>query len=150
MARYDLHTQALPPDQQRNTQRIFTLGYADSLGVAGFQMLINMWLRIFFTRRGSDPTNLNRGTSFTNLIGSTTSLIDAEDTVRTSIDECNEQVRDIQARDQSLAERERFANAQLIRYTNDPSAPGFEMWVEITNASGEKLQVNIPDFAYRQ
>lgn len=150
MARYDLHTQALPPDQQQGTQRIFTLGYADSLGVAGFQMLINMWLRIFFTRRGSDPTNLNRGTSFTNLIGSTTSLIDAEDTVRTSIDECNEQVRDIQARDQSLAERERFANAQLIRYTNDPSAPGFEMWVEITNASGERLQVNIPDFAYRQ
>lgn len=149
MARYDLHFQSLPVEQQRNTTRIFTLGYEQSLGVRGFQMLINMWLRIFFTRQGSDPTNLGRGTPFANLIGSTTSLVDAEDIARTSIAMCNEQIRSIQEKDQTLEERERFATAELVRYTNDPTAPGFEMWVEILNASGERLQVNIPDYAYR-
>lgn len=150
MARFDLHFQSLPIEDQRNTTRIFTLGYEESLGIKGFQMLINMWLKIFFTRQGSDPTNLARGTAFTNLIGSTTSLADAEDIVRLSIDECNAQIFAIQSRDQSLTERERLASATLLRYVADPSAPGFEMFVEILNAANERLAVSIPDLSNRR
>lgn len=147
MPRYDLHVQSLRPEDQQSTRKIFTLGYRESLGVKGFQMLINTWLHVFFTRQGSDPTNLQRGTGFTNLIGSTTSLADAEDIARLSIDQCNEQIRAIQVTDTTLAPTERLADARMLRYTGDPTQPGFEMYVEILNEAGQRLQVNIPDYA---
>ncbi len=147
MPRYDLHIQATTRDEQLEQRGIFTFGYADTLAVRGFQMLINLWLKIFFTRRGSDPTNLERGTTYTNLIGSNVSLEDAEDIIRISLTQCNAQVRAIQAGDTTLLPRERLSDAHLLRYTADPSGPGFEVYIEILNQAGDKLQVNIPDFA---
>lgn len=147
MARYDLHFQAVSPDDALSTTKIFTFGYADTLGVRGFQMLINLWLKVFFTRRGSDPTNLERGTAFTNLIGSNTALSEAEDIVRVCVEQTNDQVRAIQQNDTTLLARERLADAKLYRYTSDPTAPGFQAYVEILNEAGERLKVNIPDFS---
>lgn len=147
MPRYDLHFQSLPEAEALESTKIFTFGYADTLGVRGFQMLINLWLKIFFTRRGSDPTNLERGTAFTNLIGSNVSLSDAEDVVRTCVEQTNEQVHELQASDTSLLARERLADAKLYRYVSDPSAPGFQAYVEILNEAGERMKVNIPDYA---
>ena len=147
MPRYDLHIQATTKEEQLEQRGVFTFGYADTIAVRGFQMLINLWMKVFFTRRGSDPTNLARGTTYTNLIGSNTALDEAEDIVRISVEQCNEQVRAIQANDTTLLPRERFADARLLRYTADPTAPGFDAYVEILNQAGERLQVNIPDFA---
>jgi len=149
MARYDLHVQTLPAEEQRSSNKIFTLGYSQSLGVKGFQMLINLWLKVFFTRQGSDHTNLARGTNFTNLIGSTTSIAEAEDITRLAIDECNLQVSAIQARDQSLAPRERLATVTLLRFQATPTAPGFDAYLEILNQAGERLDILIPEYAYR-
>jgi hypothetical protein len=147
MPRYDLHIQAMTREEQLEQRSIFTLGYADSLAVRGFQLLINIWMKVLFTRRGSDPTNLERGTAYVNLIGSNTTLDEAEDLLRISIDQCNEQVRAIQAGDTTLLPRERLLEAKLVRYTADPSGPGFDAYVEILNQAGERLQVNIPAFA---
>lgn len=147
MPRYDLHFQSLKESDALASTKIFTFGYADTLGVRGFQMLINTWLKVFFTRRGSDPTNLDRGTTFTNLIGSNTALDEAEDIVRISVEQANDQVRALQQNDTSLLARERLADAKLYRYAVDPTAPGFQAYVEILNEAGERMQVNIPDFS---
>ena len=148
MARYDLHFQALTAAEQGFSTKIFTLGYEESLGVKGFQMLINMWVKTFFTRRGSDPTNLERGTAFANLIGSSTALSEAEDILRISIEECNEQVRAMQQNDTSLAAKERLATAKLLSYAEDPAGPGFVAYIEILNEAGERITLNIPDYAH--
>lgn len=116
-------------------------------GTKGPQWLINMWLKILFTRQGSDPTNLERGTSFTNLIGSTVSPADAEDIVRQCVDIASDQLRAIQQNDTELTARERLASAKLLRYTIDPTGPGFDTYVEILNEAGERLKVNIPAYS---
>lgn len=146
MPRFDIHTQALPLEEQLTSQKFMTFGYAEGLGVKGFQMLIDLWLKTFLTRKGSDPTNLSRGTAFTNLIGSNTSLDEAEDVVRTCIDDCNQQVRTMQQVDQSLAATERLADARLLRYVSNTAAPGFDATIEIGNAAGQRLQFLLPDF----
>lgn len=144
---YDLHFQSLKPDEALASTKITTFGYEKTLGVSGFQLCINMWLKIFLTRRGSDPTNLNYGTSFTNLIGSSTSVSDAEDVVRISVDQCNQQLTAIQRKDTSYLAKERLADARLYRFVPKPSDPGFEAYVEISNQAGQKIVLNIPDFS---
>lgn len=146
MPRYDLHFQALTAEEQGFSSKIFTIT-DEPFGVLGPQWLINMWLKILFTRQGSDPTNLSRGTSFTNLIGSTLSLADAEDIARLSIDEASSQLRTLQQNDTTLTARERLASAKMLRYVENPGGPGFEAYVEILNEAGERLNVNIPAFA---
>ncbi len=147
MARYDLHYQALTEEEQGLSSKIFTFT-DEPFGVKGIQWLVSMWLRILFTRQGSDPTNLSRGTSFTNLIGSTVSPSDAEDIVRLCVDTATDQLRAIQQNDTDLVARERIASAKLIRYTVNPTAPGFDAYVEILNEAGERLKVNIPAFTH--
>lgn len=146
MPRYDLHTQAMTRDEQLASSKIMTFAYPEGLGVKGFQMLIDIWLKIFLTRRGSDPTNLSRGTGFTNLIGSNTTLADAEDVLRTAIDDCNQQVTALQRKDQTLEAKERLADARLLRYVVDEAGPGFEAYIEIMNKAGDRLLLNLPEF----
>lgn len=152
MARvYDLYFQSLPLEEAATSLKVFTLGKAaeGSQGTKGFQLCINMWVKILFTRKGSDPTNLSRGTAFPNLSGSNLSMVDAEDVVRSSIDEASEQLTAIQTKDASFEARERLASAQLLSYVPDPSGPGYEAWVEILNQAGERLVINMPDFIRR-
>lgn len=144
MPRFDLHFEGLTREEQSSTTKVFTFGDAEPFGVRGPQFLINTWVKLFFTRQGSDPTNLARGTGFANMIGSSTSLSEAEDIVRISIDQCNTQIRALQQDDTTLEARERLADAKLLRYTTDPSGPGFDAYIEITNEAGERLPVNLP------
>jgi hypothetical protein len=145
MPTYDLHFQAMPREAQLASFKFMEFAYDPPLGVKGFQMLINIWAKTFLTRKGSDPTNLTRGTEFTNLIGSNTTLEDAEDVVRVAIDECNQQVLAMQNKDSTLLPQERLAQARLVRYTMDRSAPGFDAYVEIMNQAGERLKVLLPE-----
>ena len=145
MPRYDLHYQSMPKEDQLHSSKFMEFGYNPALAVKGFQMLINTWAKVFLTRKGSDPTNLERGTVFTNLIGSNTSLVEAEAIVRAAIDDCNTQIRAFQRNDATLTDTERLADARLIRYTADPSAPGFDAYVEILNVAGDRLQVLLPE-----
>jgi hypothetical protein len=149
MPRYDLHFESLSAEEQGFSSKIFTMDTPafGVFGTKGPQWLINMWLKILFTRQGSDPTNLSRGTSFTNLIGSTVSPSDAEDIVRLCVDEASNQLRAIQQNDTELTARERLASAKLIRYVEDNEGPGFKAYVEILNEAGERLKVNIPAYS---
>jgi hypothetical protein len=149
MPRYDLHFESLSEEEQGFSSKIFTMDTPafGAFGTKGPQWLINMWLKILFTRQGSDPTNLERGTSFTNLIGSTVSPADAEDIVRLCIDTATDQLRAIQQNDTELTARERLASAKMLRYTVDTTGPGFDTYVEILNEAGERLKVNIPAYS---
>jgi len=146
MPRFDLHTQPMTKEEQQTSSKIMTFGYPEGLGIKGFQMLIDIWLKTFLTRQGSDPTNLARGTGFTNLIGSNTTVGNAEDVVRTSIDDCNQQVHAMQRRDQTLTPDERLADARMLRYVADPTGPGFDAYIEIGNVAGQRLLLNLPDY----
>lgn len=147
LPRFDIHYQSLTPAEAVNTTKIMTFAYPQTIGVRGFQMCINLWLKILFTRQGSDPTNLDRGTAFSNLIGSNTTMSAAEDIVRTCVEQASEQLAGIQRKDQSLTSREILSSARMIRYQAKPTDPGFEAYIEIRNQAGERLLLNIPDYA---
>lgn len=142
---FDLHIQPLREDEALDTGKIVGFGYDPPIGIKGFQMLINIWMKIFLTRRGSDPTNLLRGTGFTNLIGSNATLSEAEDITRSSITQCNEQIAAIQRRDQTLTPHELLSEARLIEFSPLPALSGFRARVEILNQAGQRLGVVLPD-----
>lgn len=145
--RFDLHIQTLPEAEQQETFKFVSLGFPGGVGVKGFQNLINTWLRVFLTPRGSDPADLGFGTDFPGLIGSNVGLADARDVVLLAIDQCNEQVTAFQQDDVSLTPSERLASATIIEFTEQPSAPGFDVRVEIKNRANERLVLNLPDFS---
>jgi hypothetical protein len=144
---FDIHIQVLPEAEQKDTFKFMSFGFAESIGVKGFQMLINQWLLCFLTRRGSDPADLARGTVFTSLIGSNLALADARDVVSLSVDQCNEQVSAFQRNDFTLTASERLASASVVGFTEQPSAPGFDVVVEIRNQAGQRLVFNLPNYA---
>lgn len=144
---YDLHFQTLPQAEQRDTFKFMSFGFEATLGVKGFQMLINIWLKCYLTPRGSDPSNLKYGTDFTKLIGSNVRPLDARDVVVVAIEDCNRQILAIQAIDTTLTATERLANCKLVQFVVDESAPGFTATVEIKNQANERLILNLPDLA---
>jgi hypothetical protein len=145
--RFDLHIQTLPEAEQRETFKFVSLGYVGGAGVKGFQQLINTWLRVFLTSKGSDPADLSFGTGFPDLIGSNLNISDARDIVLLSVDDCNEQVTAFQQADVTLTPSERLASATIIEFTEQPDAPGFTVKVEIKNRANERLVLNLPDFS---
>lgn len=142
--RFDIHIQTLPEADQRSTFKFMSFGFVDTVGVKGFQMLLNQWLKCFLTRRGTDPTALDYGTNFSALIASEVPLSDARDVVVLSIDQCNEQVQVFNRRDVTLTPSERLASGQLINFVEKPSDPGFEAYIEIKNQANERLTFNLP------
>jgi len=148
MARsFDIHIQTLPEADQRDTFKFMSFGFVGAVGVKGFQMLINMWLKCFLTQRGSDPSDLDYGTNFIGMVGSNLPLPDARDVTILSVDECNEQVQRFNRRNLSLSLSERLASARIINFVDKPSAPGFDVSVEIKNQANERLILNLPIFS---
>ena len=142
--RFDIHIQTLPEAAQRSTFKFMSFGFVGAIGVKGFQMLINQWLRCFLTQKGSDPADLSYGTSFIGLVGSNLPVFDARDVAVLSVDDCNEQIQRFNKRNTALSLSERLASAQVIDFTEKPSDPGFEITVEIKNQANERLALNLP------
>jgi hypothetical protein len=145
--RFDIHIQTLPEAEQRDTFKFMSFGFDASIGVKGFQQLINIWLKCFLTPKGSDPTDTTYGTPFANLIASNLPIQDARDVVVLSVDDCNEQVFAFQKTDATLTATERLAEAKLINYVEDRSAPGLTATIEIKNQAGQLLRFNLPVYA---
>lgn len=144
MPKFDIHFQALLEQEQRDTFKFVGFGFNPTIGVKGFQMLINQWAKCMLTPRGSDPTNLLYGTDFIKLTGSNLSLADARDVTVISVEQCNDQITTAQKDDSTLTETERLASAEIINFIENPSAPGFQVYVEIKNQANERLVLNLP------
>jgi hypothetical protein len=147
MPRFDLHVQTLPEADQRATFKFMSLGFQGGVGVKGFQMLINQWLKCFLTLQGSDPAAMDYGTPFTGLIGSNMPLSDARDVTVLAVTSCSEQVVAFNQRSTERSRTERLASAVVTDFVDKPSDPGFEVTIEIKNQAGEILLLNLPTFA---
>lgn len=140
MPRYTYHFQLIDPDQQGLARSNFSLNLARPIAVRGPQKLINRWLQCFFTTRGSDPVNRKFGTVFSSLIGGnvTGNADDLRASIEIAVQDCNEQIRAIDARSPWLEPGERLNNASVILY-NPISADKVEFWVEIQSMNGQRV-----------
>jgi hypothetical protein len=146
----DIHYQPVPVADVSGT-KIFTFGFTSALKVEGLQFLVNRWVRVFMTPRGSDPLEPEFGTDFGSLVGTNVpksakgSIIDI---VAMAIDDASEQV---QAQDTKAGynESESLDQANLLRFSPTSSGDGFEAWVEIKNKAGEVLTTRLFDMASR-
>lgn len=144
---FDLHIQTLPSAEQRETFKFMSFGFESTIGVKGFQTLINLWLKCLLTPKGSDATDLDYGTNFPYLIGSNVPIKDAQDVVNLAIEQCNGQIVAIQRSDMDYTNSERLSNAKVTNFVEVPTDPGFQVTVEIQNQAGERLALNVPSFS---
>lgn len=137
MAKYDIHIQPVSEVEVVST-KCYEFGYAAALKVEGFQSLISRWAKTLLTPRGSNPINREEGTNFSNLIGSNISRVTTgvRDLVALEIEEANEQVR-IQDIEGFRQASERLQSGELREFRE--SSAGFEVWVFLTNVSGEEV-----------
>lgn len=128
--------------------RFFTFGFDRSVGVRGPQKLALQWLKCLMTTKGTDPTDLEYGTEFPNLIGSNVrSMRDVQDVVTLCIQDCNEQITKIQQETQpDLDELLLTATLAKFELTGDD---GFDAYVTIANAKNQEVTVNLPSLATR-
>lgn len=142
MAKYDFHFQGVPEDELTGF-RFFTRGFKRTLAVRGINKLLNLWTKVFLTPKGSDPTNLERGTDFAGLFGSNiTSMQDVRDVVLLSIEDCNKQISDLQQSNTPDVD-ETLKTAVLTQFTR-VSADRINVYVGITNLSNEEATTLIP------
>lgn len=143
MSRFDFHIQLVDPTDQRVRGATFAFGLGTALAVRGPQKLVNRWTKQFLTTRGTSPLHRKDGTLFPNLIGGNADAGDAEAVVLVAIEECNERIREIDARSPWLTADERLADATLLQY--DAVRPdAAEFWVRITTRSGARVPALIP------
>lgn len=146
----DIHYQPVPVDEVSGT-KIFTFGFRSAVKVEGIQALVNRWVRVLMTPRGSDLLEPTLGTDFGNLVGANYpksaqgSLIDV---VTMAIDDANEQVQE-QDKVAAYNESESLDQANLLRFSPTSGGDGFEVWVEIQNQAGEVIVTRLYDLADR-
>jgi hypothetical protein len=145
--KFDIYFQGVA-EKDINSMRFFTFGFNRSIAVRGIQKLILLWLKRLMTPRETDPTDLEAGTEFPNLIGSNIStMADVRDVVLLSINDCTDQIKNIQ-RVTMPDEDEMLASASLVKFQS-LGDDGFEAWVDITNVRGTTLTVDLPSMATR-
>lgn len=142
--KFDIHIEPLPAETQITSNKLIGFGFTSTVGIKGFQMLINNWLRCFLTARGSDPADLTYGTIFATLPGSNTSFVDAQDISNLAVHQCNQQIVFIQSNDRTLTASERLSSAKIINFVEHPELPGLELFIEIKNTAQELLVFSIP------
>lgn len=148
MARtYDIHFQAIPPDQSPST-KVFTWGQTRSLGVAGLQKLVNIFLKYLMTPVGSDPLDMDEGTELTLLIGSNVEVSDTQEILLLAVDKTT---RAILARQsgKSVPDDEALAGASVTAYLEMPELPGFSAQIYIENVAGKGLTFLLPTLTVR-
>lgn len=142
MATYDFHFQGVPEEELVGF-KFFTRGFNRTVAVRGINKLMNLWTKIFLTPKGSDPTNLERGTDFAGLFGSNiTSTQDVRDVVLLSITDCNQQILDLQ-RIKPPDTDETLRTAVLTDFQR-LSADRIEVYVTISNVENEEATTLIP------
>lgn len=142
--KFDIHLQPLAAEEQILTNKLVGFGFQSTIGVKGFQLLINTWLHCFLTTKGSDPSDLNFGTVFATLPGSNINIEDAQDITNLAVQQCNGQIIRIQSNDRTLTNSERLASAKITNFVEAPELPGFEVFVEIKNVAQELLIFSLP------
>lgn len=137
---YDIHFQPVPANEVLG-YRMFTFGFESALKVDGPQALVNRWVKTFVTPKGTDPTNLNYGTAFGQLIGANfTDLSDLKDAVFLALTDANEQVKQ-QDIDGLYPQNERLRDALLVDVKASESAAGIEVWVKLVNLAGQAAPI---------
>ena len=143
MPRYDLHIQLVDPAAQTNGANL-SFGLEAPILVTGFQALMNRWLKIFLTPKGSHPIRRQEGTEFPYLIGS--NVVDVhslEAVVGEHIDDASLQIKAVERVSPWLKPEQRLRGAALVQFNAiDPTS--IEFWVELTNQAGQRMNVLIP------
>jgi len=140
--RFDTHIALIDPEQQ-SPGAVFAQG-PRALGVRGEIKLANRFLKCLFTRKGSDPGDLEHGTDYPNLrYANFTSGSDVRAIILDCVDDAADQLRAIDRRTATLDADERLRDATLLSLTE--TAPGiFEVWVQLTNVNGVRTPVLVP------
>lgn len=145
---YDIYFQSKKPEDVDGF-KVFTFGFDRIIAVRGLWKLTLQWLKRFMTPKGTDPIRPEEGTEFPYLIGSNiTSMADVRDVVLLAIEDCNEQMTNAQQQTQPDAD-ETLLTAVLTKfelYGED----GFEAWVNLSNVTGDELDVQLPSLATRK
>ncbi len=146
---FDVHFQLIgDPLEQQGSGKYFTFGFTTAVGVRGPQKLINRWIKCLLTPQGTDPYEPAYGTGFSNLLGSNiTRDNDVQDAVAIFIEECNEQIRNMD-RKNFPPDDERLKSASIFRIV-ERSRDGFDVYVHIRNMAGQVLTLQLPAVATR-
>jgi hypothetical protein len=140
---YDIHIQLLDPVEQTYGSN-FSFGLSSPILVTGFQSLVNRWMKIFMTPKGSHPVKPQQGTEFAYLIGSNVADVQSlQAVIAEYIDDATEQVQTIDRSSPWLTKDQRLRSAALLQF-NAINATSIEFFVELTNQAGQRLSVLIP------
>lgn len=145
MPRYDMHLQPLAPSVQRATRKPIGFGYTPAIAVSGFQKLMDQYMRVLLTPKGSDPCDVNLGTNAWDLRGSTVTPEHAIEILTSCVSDCNAQFRAVQERQFDKPSDEILEDARITRAEADPTGPGVAVWITVTNRAGEAKVVLLPD-----
>lgn len=145
MPRYDMHLQPLAPSVQRATRKPIGFGYTPAVAVSGFQKLMDQYMRVLLTPKGSDPCDPNLGTGAWDLRGSTVTPEHAVEVLANCVSDCNAQIRAAQEKQRGKPSDEVLEDARITRSVADSSGPGVAVWITVTNRAGESKVVLLPN-----
>lgn len=138
---YDTYFELLPQSAQGVQRGTFTYGYKRHIGVAGFQKLINRWVKAFMTTQGTDLSDRTWGTQFPDLIGSNiTDRTDIQQIVQSSVSKATDDTRRIQAQYPSDDATELLQSAQLTSLIFEDNS-SVTVYVLLQNQAGKRLQI---------
>lgn len=141
--KFDLHIRLVDPTQQTYGSN-FTLNLSNTLKVNGKQKLVNKWVKIFMTPKGSHPFKRTLGTEFPYLIGGNIDSVAAvEGKILEYIEDATNQIKELQSQNPAAAPEEQLSTVNIVQF-NQLDSTKVELWVEIINAVGTSVNVLIP------
>lgn len=115
-----------------------------STKVAGILKAANMFYKILFTKKGSNPLDSDEGTDFVDLYES--SIADNEvlfSFVNTEVDSAFEQIQSYQE-DAGVDDTEKIVAARIVNFSTDTETNELNVNIGLFVASGETTTLQIP------
>jgi hypothetical protein len=141
--RYDLHLQVMDPSVQA-WGAVFTLNSGNIIAVKGRWKLLDRFLKVLFTPKGSSPLRRKEGTLFPFVFGGNiTDVGSLEAGLHDYVDDAAAQIMEYDRRAPWLTPDERLQSAQVGGFRQF-DATRFEFVLDVQSVSGRRMPVPLP------
>jgi hypothetical protein len=141
-AKYDVHIETLNEDQVAGVKFLTFGDYKKSLGVKGFQKMVNRFIKCLMTPLGTDLSDKEYGTILADSLGNNVDPGAAYSLVAQSVVAAENKIQEYDTL-YEFPDDERLGSVQVDNVVTDPSSFGVLITLRLRNVAGTVATITI-------
>ncbi len=140
--RYDIHVETLDESKALGVEFLTFGDYDKSLGIKGFQKMVNRFVKCLMTPLGTDLSDSSYGTILADSLGNNVDPSAMFALVAQSVVAAEDKITEYDSQ-YALPDDERLGSVKVENVVNDPNAFGVLITLQMRNVAGTVVVLNV-------